>query len=326
VLIVLAGVVLGILLAFVHGVDVLADAVANRVDEVVVEVCRHVIAVLPGGLSRNRAAPAAVALLAVAVPGLLSWLLLGLAGASRAIRNVVVGIALVVAIGGFLVLPVSHAIELAAGVVVLALLLRVATSLVLTLPLVAAAVALGIRHVGPTGARALARAFGTLDALRHASADELGAVEGVGSVIAGSVAEFFSNPKNVAVVERLVALGLRTDEPVAPGMSVGARPSGPAAGPKAGATVGAESEIAQTLAGKSVVVTGTLEGYSREEAEAAIISRGGKSPGTVSKRTFAVVVGASPGAAKTQKAAELGIPVVDGARFDELLATGEVPG
>jgi DNA ligase (NAD+) len=193
-------------------------------------------------------------------------------------------------------------------------------------PLSRLLVALGIRHVGPTGARALARAFGTLDALRHASADELGAVEGVGSVIADSVAEFFSNPKNVAVVERLVALGLRTDEPVAPGMSVGARPSGPAAGPKAGATVGAESEIAQTLAGKSVVVTGTLEGYSREEAEAAIISRGGKSPGTVSKRTFAVVVGASPGAAKTQKAAELGIPIVDGARFDELLATGEVPG
>ncbi len=75
-----------------------------------------------------------------------------------------------------------------------------------------------------------------------------------------------------------------------------------------------------------MVVTGTLEGYSREEAEAAIISRGGKSPGTVSKRTFAVVVGESPGVAKTQKAEELGIPVVDGARFDELLDSGEVPG
>jgi DNA ligase (NAD+) len=84
-------------------------------------------------------------------------------------------------------------------------------------------------------------------------------------------------------------------------------------------------EVPPTLAGKSVVVTGTLEGYSREEAEAAIMHRGGKSPGTVSKRTFAVVVGASPGVAKTQKAEELGIPIVDGDRFEELLATGQVP-
>ena len=193
-------------------------------------------------------------------------------------------------------------------------------------PLSRLLVALGIRHVGPTGARALARAFGTLDALQRAGAEELGAVEGVGTVIADSVAEFFSNPKNVTVVDRLVALGLRTDEPGAPGMSAGAKPPGAAAAPGGGSTAGAEPEIPQTLAGKSVVVTGTLEGYSREEAEAAIISRGGKSPGTVSKRTFAVVVGESPGVAKTQKAEELGIPVVDGARFDELLDSGEVPG
>jgi hypothetical protein len=175
VLIVLAGVVLGILLAFVHGVDVLADAVATRVDEVVVEACRHVIAVLPGGLARNRAAPAAVALLAVAVPGLLSWLLLGLAGASLAIRNVVVGVALVVAIGGFLVLPVSHAIELAAGVVVLALLLRVATSLLLTLPLVAAAVALGIRQ-------AIRAVEGTAYGL-HTASVELAQLTGIDSAL-----------------------------------------------------------------------------------------------------------------------------------------------
>ncbi len=192
-------------------------------------------------------------------------------------------------------------------------------------PLSRLLVALGIRHVGPTGARALARAFPTLDALRHARPEQLAAVEGIGPVIADSVAEFFSNPMNVTVVDRLVALGLRTDEPGAPGMPAGAGSSGAVAAPAGGATAGPESKIPQTLAGKSVVVTGTLEGYSREEAEAAIISRGGKSPGTVSKRTFAVVVGESPGATKTQKAEELGIPVVDGARFDELLATGEVP-
>ncbi|MGH9098748.1 MAG: BRCT domain-containing protein, partial [Acidimicrobiales bacterium] len=67
-------------------------------------------------------------------------------------------------------------------------------------------------------------------------------------------------------------------------------------------------------------------GYSREEAEAAIVLRGGKSPGTVSKRTLAVVVGDSPGAAKVRKAEELGVPIVDGARFDQLLETGELPG
>ena len=198
-------------------------------------------------------------------------------------------------------------------------------------PLSRLLVALGIRHVGPTGARALARAFGTLGALRHARAEELAAVEGVGPVIADSVAEFFSNPKNVTVVDRLVSFGLRTDEPGVRGAPGGTGPAGAPAAPGSGEEAGrgaasGEPEVAQTLMGKSVVVTGALEGYSREEAEAAIISRGGKSPGTVSKRTFAVVVGASPGAAKTQEAERLGIPIVDGARFDELLATGEVPG
>ena len=213
-------------------------------------------------------------------------------------------------------------------------------------------VALGIRHVGPTGARALARAFGTLDALRHASAEDLVAVEGVGRAIADSVADFFSNQKNVTVLDRLVSLGLRTDEPGAASAgaaSAGAVPAGAAsagAAPAGAASAGAAPvgfgppgtasagtarpgtapATPQTLAGKSVVVTGTLEGFSREEAEAAILSRGGKSPGTVSKKTFAVVVGASPGAAKARKAEELGVPIVDGARFGELLETGELPG
>ena len=175
-------------------------------------------------------------------------------------------------------------------------------------PLSRLLVALGIRHVGPSGARALAQAFGSLDALRRAPAHELAAVEGVGTVIADSVTEFFANPRNVAVVDRLVALGLRTDEPGA---------AAPSEGPRA--------QPPPTLAGKSVVVTGTLEGYTREEAEQAIVARGGKSPGTVSKKTFAVVVGDAPGTAKTARAEQLGVPIVDGSRFAQLLDSGEIP-
>ena len=74
-----------------------------------------------------------------------------------------------------------------------------------------------------------------------------------------------------------------------------------------------------------MVVTGTLESHTREEAEEAILGRGGKSPGSVSAKTWAVVVGTEPGAAKLRKAEELGIPIVDGAKFEELLATGEIP-
>ncbi len=74
-----------------------------------------------------------------------------------------------------------------------------------------------------------------------------------------------------------------------------------------------------------MVVTGTLDGYTREEAEAAVLARGGKSPGTVSKKTWAVVVGRSPGASKVTKAEQLGVPVVDGTAFEDLLASGELP-
>ena len=79
------------------------------------------------------------------------------------------------------------------------------------------------------------------------------------------------------------------------------------------------------LTGKAVVVTGTLEGFSRDEAEAAIKQRGGKSPGSVSAKTFAVVVGAEPGASKLTKAESLGVPVLDEAGFRALLETGELP-
>ncbi len=79
------------------------------------------------------------------------------------------------------------------------------------------------------------------------------------------------------------------------------------------------------LAGLTVVVTGTLDGFTREEAEAAIKTRGGKSPGSVSKKTTAVVVGEGPGASKLTKAEELGVPVLDEAGFGHLLETGELP-
>jgi DNA ligase (NAD+) len=171
-------------------------------------------------------------------------------------------------------------------------------------PLSRLLVALGIRHVGPTVARALAASFGSLDSLRVASAESLAAVEGVGPVIADSVVEFLANRANQAVLDRLVAAGVNTHQ------------SG------VGTT---SSALAPTLAGRSVVVTGTLPGYTREEAEAAIAARGGKAPGSVSKATYAVVVGEAPGTAKLAKAEQLGIPLVDGADFDRLLATGEIP-
>ncbi|MEZ5249252.1 MAG: BRCT domain-containing protein [Ilumatobacteraceae bacterium] len=85
------------------------------------------------------------------------------------------------------------------------------------------------------------------------------------------------------------------------------------------------SRLPQVLAGKAVVVTGSLEGYSREGAEEAIKARGGKSPGSVSSKTFAVVVGADPGASKLTKATDLQVPILDEAGFAHLLATGELP-
>ena len=160
-------------------------------------------------------------------------------------------------------------------------------------------VGLNIRHLGYAGAELLARAFGHLDRIMDATVEELVAVEGVGAVIATSVHEWFADEGNRALVERLRSAGVNFEGPP------------PADAP-------------QTLAGLSVVVTGTLGGYTREEVEAVIKAHGGKSPGSVSKKTTAVVVGEGPGAAKLAKATELGVPVLDEAGFDHLLATGEV--
>jgi DNA ligase (NAD+) len=156
----------------------------------------------------------------------------------------------------------------------------------------------------------VARAFGTLSAIAAASVEQLAAVDGVGGIIAASLAEFLSADTNVAVLERLRRAGVSMEEPGA-------------AGTQGGAT-GAAS-LPQTLEGKTVVVTGAVPDYTREGAEEAILARGGKSPGSVSKKTFVLVVGESPGASKLKKAEDLGIPQLDAASFQTLLETGELP-
>jgi DNA ligase (NAD+) len=180
-------------------------------------------------------------------------------------------------------------------------------------PLSRLLVGLGIRHLGPTGARAVARAFGTLDAIMAADGPSLAAVEGIGAVIAASVAEFLSVPTNQTVVERLRAAGVATAEPGGGGSATGVGGGGGSEGP------------GQTLRGLSIVVTGAVPGYTREEAEGAIMARGGKSPGSVSKKTFALVVGDAPGANKLKKAEDLDIPIVPADAFDALLGSGELP-
>jgi DNA ligase (NAD+) len=169
-----------------------------------------------------------------------------------------------------------------------------------TRPLPNLLIGLNIRHLGGAGAQLLARAFGHLDRIMAASVDEIAEIEGIGPKIAASVHEFFALDANRAVIEKLRTAGVNFEGPVAP-------------------------DVPQTLAGMSVVVTGTLEGWSREEAEEAVKSRGGKSPGSVSKKTTAVVVGESPGAAKLTKAESLGVPILDEAAFAHLLDTGELP-
>jgi DNA ligase (NAD+) len=167
-------------------------------------------------------------------------------------------------------------------------------------PLARLLVGLNIRHLGPAGAEALAATCGHIDRIMAASVDELAAVEGVGPVIAGAVHAWFADEAHRSIIERLRAAGVNLTGPEV-------------------------ADVPQTLAGMTVVVTGTLEGYNREEVEAAIKVRGGKSPGSVSKKTTALVVGEGPGASKLTKATELGVPILDEAAFTRLLDTGELP-
>jgi DNA ligase (NAD+) len=169
-----------------------------------------------------------------------------------------------------------------------------------TAPLSRVLVGLGIRHVGPVAARVVARRFRTYGALAAAPLEELEAVDGIGPIIAQSMYQYFREDENRERVKRFVAAGFTLEEEGEPVATVEA-----------------------TLAGKAVVVTGAVAGFTREEAEAAIVARGGTSPGSVSKKTYCVVVGELPGAAKVTKAEQLGIPMVDASRFAALLETGE---
>jgi DNA ligase (NAD+) len=165
-------------------------------------------------------------------------------------------------------------------------------------PLWRVLVALSIRHVGPTAARALASQFASMSAIRAASREELAQAEGVGGVIADAVIEWFAVDWHAEIVDKWAAAGIRmADE--------------------------RDASVARTLEGMTVVVTGSLEGFSRDQAREAILVRGGKAAGSVSKSTSYVVVGENAGS-KAAKAEELGVRVLDEAGFRTLLANGSV--
>jgi DNA ligase (NAD+) len=163
-------------------------------------------------------------------------------------------------------------------------------------PLWRVLVALSIRHVGPTAARALAEHFRSLDAIRSASVEELAAAEGVGGVIAESIKDWFAVDWHVAIVDKWATAGVRMQDAV-------------------------DESMPRTLEGMSIVVTGSLTGFSRDEAKEAILARGGKAASSVSKNTDFVVVGDAPGS-KHDKAVSLKVPILDEDGFTMLLEQG----
>lgn len=171
-----------------------------------------------------------------------------------------------------------------------------------TKPLWRILVSLNIRHVGPVAARALADHFGSLDAIRGCSPDELAQVEGVGGIIAESVREWFEHDWHLDIVEQWSAAGVQFSTPGHPG-------------PGAAAAAGG------VLAGLTVVATGSLDGFTREGAQEAIIAAGGKSASSVSKNTDFVAAGPGAGS-KLAKAEALGIRVLDADGFRQLLEGG----
>ena len=160
--------------------------------------------------------------------------------------------------------------------------------------------ALGVKHLGPTASDSLARAFGSLDAIMNASVEELSSIDGIGEIVATSITNWFAVESNRAIIEKLRDAGVDFGQVII-------------------------RDAPQVLKGKAVVVSGTLTRWNRVEAEEAIKDRGGKSPGSVSAKTFALVVGAEPGASKLTKATELKVPILDEDGFAYLLETGELP-
>ncbi len=163
-------------------------------------------------------------------------------------------------------------------------------------PLWRVLVALSIRHVGPTAAQALAREFRSLDAIESADEEALAAVDGVGPTIAAAVREWFAVGWHREVVAKWRAAGVRMTEPV-------------------------DESVPRNLEGLSIVVTGSLDGFSRDEAAEAIAMRGGRAAASVSKKTAFVVVGEAPGT-KYDKAVSLKVPVLDENGFRVLLIDG----
>jgi DNA ligase (NAD+) len=168
-----------------------------------------------------------------------------------------------------------------------------------TRPLWRILVALSIRHVGPTAARALASEFGSLDAIEDASVDALAGVDGVGPTIAASLREWFLVDWHRAIIAKWRDAGVRLEDP----------------------DWDPNRAAARLLAGVSVVITGTLAGMSRDEAGEAVRQAGGKVTSSVSKKTNFVVAGESAGS-KYDKAVELGVPILDEAAFQTLLTQG----
>jgi DNA ligase (NAD+) len=163
-------------------------------------------------------------------------------------------------------------------------------------PLWRVLVALSIRHVGPTAARALAQEFGSMAAIREAAEDKLAAAEGVGPTIAEAVVEWFDVDWHRDIVDKWAAAGVSMEDE-------------------------RDESVARTLEGLTVVVTGSLVDFSRDSAKEAILARGGKAAGSVSKNTDYVVVGDNAGS-KADKAEQLGVPVLDEAGFKALLESG----
>jgi len=156
-------------------------------------------------------------------------------------------------------------------------------------------------EIGQVNGQTLASAFGSMDRIMNASVEEIAAVDGFGTVIAEAVQKWFSTPAARDLIGRLHAAGLTME------------------------AAEVDRSLEQTLEGRAVVVSGTLQGFTRDGAKEAILARGGKSPGSVSKKTLALVIGAEPGASKVTKAEEAGVPIVDEATFVNLLETGELP-
>ena len=166
-----------------------------------------------------------------------------------------------------------------------------------TIPFERVLFALGIRYVGETVAKKLAKRFITIDALMHASLEDLVAVDEIGERIAGSVVDFFSNTESRLLVDRLRTAGLQLEIP--------------------------EEALAGTsdrLAGKSFVISGVFERHDRDELKALIEQHGGKNTGSVSGKTNFLLAGEGMGLSKREKAEKLGVQIISEADFEAMIA------